>query len=106
MPSTPTSHAPADQVSGDGADRRRRSTEVVSELRHRWERGEATDDAWVIASHSDLMPELAEELSTARMVRAALVAARKAGPSQAHEQLRVLSEEEINAPIIVPDDVI
>src|SRR5688572_11209580 len=86
-------------------ERRRASSIVVAELRRDWASGRVINDAEVLANHPHLMPELEKELTNARVVRAAVLAARKAGPSEGRElSLPLLSDEEIEAPIVVPED--
>lgn len=53
---------------GAGDDRRSRIARVLEEVAQRRIGGERVSDEWIISSHSDLMPELADELSGLRFV--------------------------------------
>jgi serine/threonine protein kinase len=55
---------------------------VIAQVIERRGRGELLSDADVIAANADLMPTLAQELEALRMLRRAMLAARKAGPIQ------------------------
>jgi tetratricopeptide (TPR) repeat protein len=64
----------------DGAvDRRERIQRVVQDCIYRRDRGECLPDDLVIAEHSELMPELAEELRKLALIAAARRRAERAG---------------------------
>lgn len=101
----PTSWSHAPQLSSRSltAERELKLRAVIDALRLGWERGDAIDDEQVFASHPDLLPELVQEVANARMVRTAIVTARRLGPSQEDHQLQVLSDEELDAPLEADD---
>ena len=69
----------------------------------RWDRGEAVDQDELFAHHAALLPELVDELANARLVRSAITAARKAGPADDMEPVGVMSDDDLNSPLKVPD---
>src|SRR4051812_32951307 len=85
------------------AERQAAVRTVVGTLRECWERGEATDDDEVLAAHVDLLPELAQELQNARMVRSALTTGRRLGPAAEESPFTVLSQAELEAPLEARD---
>ncbi|MHC4180329.1 MAG: serine/threonine-protein kinase, partial [Planctomycetota bacterium] len=56
---------------GDGDARAGRIRQVVKDCYHRRETGESVSDESVIEAHPDLMPELAKELATLRLIEQA-----------------------------------
>jgi formylglycine-generating enzyme required for sulfatase activity/tRNA A-37 threonylcarbamoyl transferase component Bud32 len=101
-------HPTADNLADDRAaqacrHRRDAALHVVADLLDQWDRGEDVADDEVLADHSDLLPELAEELRNARLLRRSILVAKKAAPLQ-RGGLRTLSEEELEAPIVLKDD--
>ena len=81
----------------DAAERLLASREIVARVLDGRENGQAIPDEQVLASHPQLLPELAEELASAAGIRLARISAYRSQPAQ--QPVRVLTEEELDAPI-------
>ena len=99
MSSTPPYSSTGDDAGGGmpSHERRHLSQQIVRALLRRWELGEMTEDDETLAHHCHLLPELAEELRGARLVRGAVTSALKPGSPPPH--FAFASDDELYAPI-------
>jgi serine/threonine protein kinase len=79
--------------------RRQEAQAIALDVMRRRAAGEVVADEEVIARHVAFMPELAQELKLAREIHDLAVAARKAGMPEPDAFLRILSHEELEAPL-------